>query len=75
MSEMVERVARAIEIEIKKRRPDEMMEPYIESAARAAIEAMREPVCTAIRCGCGNYCDFDEAEEKLNDLFDAALSE
>lgn len=47
MSEMVERVARAIETEIKKRRPDEMMEPYIESAARAAVEVMRPAISAA----------------------------
>lgn len=26
---------------------------------------------SAVHCGCTNYCDFDEAEEKIDELLDA----
>ena len=58
MSEMVERVARAIEGKVKCPVPSEL---YL-SAARAAIEAMREPTLKMLDINQGNWrAAIDEA--------------
>lgn len=74
MSEMVERVATAIR-GVNETTAGLTFRELSEAMARAAIEAMREPICAAIHCGCSNHCDFDEAEETIRDLIDAALRE
>ena len=64
MTDMIERVARAIADAERNRRPS-MAEPFAETLARAAIEAMREPTSNQLDAGYAaiseRQCDDDLA--------------
>jgi hypothetical protein len=62
MSEMLERVARAVEPEIGKLEavsaaPHVLRELQAKRVARAAIEAMREPTAGMVNAGLETYCE------------------
>lgn len=82
MSEMVEKVARAMAEKSKARQPGmhtlnslpmDGKEDFLEMA-RAAIEAMREPTEAMVKSGSSMYCNEYEAPDIWEDMIDAALT-
>ena len=52
MSEMIERAAAAI---LKTRAPKQSREAWAEAAARAVVEAMREPTAPMVQTACASH--------------------
>lgn len=77
MSDMIERVAAALEIlpiRDNENRGGELDRLRLREAARAAIKAMREPTEAMIDVG-GAFCDSNAAWRAWQATIDAALSD